>query len=208
MKVSGEFELESISIKKTIGDEIGIYFCGEEKERLAFPYDSAKKAISSIKKVSKVLNVPYNISAEIELIALNENEQVIDNSNRKGKRTMANKKRNVNVKQLCKELVAQNKTVDEITTEIISVYISEGKDEKYAKNRARAYIAWVVKEFGLEPQKKSTNAKVVTTTEKRTTKEKTAETSQVTNPVLEIVESQPEEAEVETETEEEVEVTE
>jgi len=72
MKVDGKFELESIEVQKTLADEIGIYFTGGGEKRLAFAFDSPRKAISCAEKLKKVLNVKYNIVAEVKTLLLNE----------------------------------------------------------------------------------------------------------------------------------------
>jgi len=160
MKIDGKFELESIEVQKTLGNEIGIYFAGEEQKRLAFSFDSAKKAISCAKKLKKVLNVKYNITTEVETLLLNEkiNKQVITE---RGGKTMANKKRNVNVKQLCRDCIDAGTSAEETKAKIAAVYTDEGKDEKYAQGRAKAVYSSIRKEKGLAPVTKVPETKTV-----------------------------------------------
>lgn len=212
MKVVGKFELESIEVRKTVGDEYGIYFAGEGQEQLAFPYHSAKKVISSAKKLKEVLGVKYNISAEVEIAALNEEEQET-NIQERGKRTMSNKKRKVNVKQLCRECIDQKMTSEETLVKIAAVYTGEGKDEKYALARAKSVYSSIRKEKGLAPLKKILiKAKKEAETEPECPTEcqeevKDTEVSEVENTEVQ-GETEPESEELEPETEQaEVEVT-
>ena len=157
MKAVGKYELERMQVKQTLGDEFGIYFRGEGQSNLAFAFPTAKKAISSIKKLKKVLGVQYNIEKEVLEIASKEEEviEITEEKQEKGIQIMANKKRGVNVKQLCRDAIDNGMSEVEILTKVADVFLGEGKDEKYAKNRSWAYYVAICKEKGKAPPKKT-----------------------------------------------------
>jgi hypothetical protein len=168
MKAVGEFELKSMVVSQTRGDEFGIYFLGEEGQRkLAFAFSKAKKAISSIKRLKKDLGVQYNIEKDVLNIASMEEEEKEESveKQKKGIGTMANKKRDVNVKQLCRNAIDNKIAAEDILAEIAAVYTDEGKDEKYANGRARSVYSSICKEKGLAPPKRKKRGKKAETVE-------------------------------------------
>jgi len=162
MKAFGKFELKLMEVKVTVADEIGIYFVGETGERgLALAYNSPKKAISSVKKLKKVLDVEYNIEKDIIERSLREKEEVTETATKhteKGTKKM-NVKRNVNVKQLCRDEVDAGKDMQAVLDTVAAVYVGEGKEEKYAYTRAKAVYADVCKEKGMAKPPRAKKAK-------------------------------------------------
>jgi len=80
---------------------------------------------------------------------------------------MANKKRDVNVKGLCRECFDQNMEKGAIIEKIAAVYTEEGKDKDYAVKRAKAVYSSIRKERGLAaPEKKGPKKKIEVVVEK------------------------------------------
>jgi len=201
MKTIDNIELEKLEVDITPSDEFGIYFVAGGKRKLAFTYETAKKAISSVRKIKDVLGIQYNINTKAEVAALNEQKQKQSKPNKSKKeiRTMANKKRDVNVKGLCRECFDQNMEKEAIIEKIAAVYTEEGKDKDYAVKRAKAVYSSIRKERGLAPEKKGPKKKIEVVVEKEEVEKEEVEKEEVEKEEVEKEEVEKEEVEEEVE---------
>lgn len=144
-------DIDGVVVHRTLGDEIGIYFTFGPREWLAFPFCSAKKAIFSAKRIAQLLQVQYNISTEVEILAINERKKPTEVSSIKmdvGGPTMA--KKAGNIRKVAKEMLEAGKTQTEVLSSLIESYKGLGKDDTYADNRARVVLVSVLKKMNLE----------------------------------------------------------
>jgi len=155
MKAFGKFELKLMEVKVTVADEIGIYFVGETGERgLALAYNSPKKAISSVKKLKKVLDVEYNIEKDIVERSLKEKKEVIQTEEVKEETKVVGSKLSCfghkpsSQGGYIDECLSNGKTVDEILT---SWNVSHEK--KMGPKRVEGHIKHLVAEHGFDEAK-------------------------------------------------------
>ena len=177
MKVIGEFNLETIEAKFFFNDPC-IYFRGEGREQLAFVFSSARKAISSAKKLSEVLKKPYNIMVEVQVLATNEKNQ--ESKSLTVETIIGDKdmKKAGNIRKVAKEQLESGKSQSEVLNSLIQTYVGMGKNEEYANSRARVVLISVLKKMdrkvddGIKIAKKEV-AKKVAKAEKKPEAEKT-----------------------------------
>jgi len=146
--------LERIEVKKTLSDEIGVYFIGGEEEYLAFPFSSAKEGIFSGKRIAQLLQVQYNISNEVEFLKRREQEQKTEITEVSSIKVDTGGTRMVkkagNIRKVAKEMLESGKTQQEVLDSLIQSYKDLGKDDKYSDSRARVVLVSVLKKMGLE----------------------------------------------------------
>jgi len=129
-------------VTKTLSDECGLYVEEDQfgRRRLLFASDNPDEIKKYAFEMSKLFSVPVKVDAEIKY----RKSESISNG---GGEKMA-KEEKVNKTKLCQELLAQNIPDNEIINQLTAAHISEGKDPKYAANRAKVFLKYMKGKVG------------------------------------------------------------
>jgi len=182
------YSFVTFRVTKTLSDECGLYVEDQsERRRLLFASSDPDEIKRYASEISKLFNVPVKVDAEIEYCKPNS---IGDDGGKK----MAKSKK-INKMQLCRNLMAQGVSDDEIIKQLTEANISEGKDPAFAAKRAKVVFKYL---------KRKVKGGTATTVKKDTSvvKKETAEVSEAESTVEDPENTEPVESQESDEVEE------